>query len=269
MAPDVIGRRGPDRAGSFFLCNLNNSESESFKMRNNSINRSLIAVVIAGLMTWSTTAQAGSILYSQPYDEVSPGVSSQVFTDYPTYSTKAFDDVTVTGGGWLVQGVTIYGQEQGDPTQNVSVNFQFASSPNFNDPSPVYTGTEDASGNLDFSGLNISLSPGTYWITAWVVRPELSTGGQWFWSMTDAGSPIGSEFYVQNPGGGLIPGATSAVAGSSVLGTLPSDLAFTITGQSVPEPSSLVLLGSGRWACWPLSGDAEPGRSDGLLRRWG
>jgi hypothetical protein len=33
-------------------------------------------------------------------------VPSEVFTDtspnYTTYSTKAFDDVTVTGKGWLV-----------------------------------------------------------------------------------------------------------------------------------------------------------------------
>ena len=42
--------------------------------------------------------------------------------------------------------------------------------------------------------------PGTYWIDGWVNRPEL-TGLQWYWDMTNAGNPIDSEFYIQNPGG--------------------------------------------------------------------
>jgi hypothetical protein len=225
-------------------------------MKRNMIIDRVIHLAIVALMCWPATAQAG-ILYNQPYDGTSPGAPSQVFPDFPSWATKSFDDVTVTGGGWLVQGVTIYGQEQGDPSQNVSVNLQFASSPNFNDPSPVYTGVEDSSGNLVFTGLNINLAPGTYWITAWVVRPELPTGGQWFWSMTDDGSPIGSEFYIQNPGGGLVPGASSAVPGSSVLGTLPADLAFAITGQAIPEPSGAVLLALGGLGLVLLS------------RRWG
>jgi PEP-CTERM motif len=93
--------------------------------------------------------------------------------------------------------------------------------------------------------LSTHLAPGTYWIDGWVDRPELPTGGQWFWSTTDSGNPIGSEFYIQNPGGALIPGAMSAVPGSQALGTLPADLAFTIFGQAVPEPSSMLLFGIG------------------------
>jgi PEP-CTERM motif len=69
--------------------------------------------------------------------------------------------------------------------------------------------------------------------------------------MTNAGNPIGSEFYIQNPGGGLLqdangnPLATNPTPGSQVFGTPPSDLAFTLFGQAVPEPSSVVLLAIG------------------------
>ena len=220
-------------------------------MRHNSGKIPLLALALAALLSWSAAARAG-ILYTQPYNGTSAAVPSQVFTDtsppYDAWSTKAFDDFTVTGGGWLVQGATIYGQEQGDPTQNVAINLQFQSTslPSYSSGASIYTGgTEDASGNLNFSGLSVFLAPGTYWITGWVVRPELPTGGQWFWDMTNPGNPIGSEFYIQNPGGALIPGATDAVPGSTVLGTLPSDLAFTLYGQAVPEPSSLVLLAIG------------------------
>ena len=83
------------------------------------------------------------------------------------------------------------------------------------------------------------------------------------------GAPIGSEFYIQNPGGGLIPGATSAVAGSTVLGIPPSDLAFTIYGQAVPEPSSLVLfaiggLGLAIYARWSRVTTLEGREKNGL-----
>jgi hypothetical protein len=210
----------------------------------------MIATAIAALLISSATARAGNVLYSQPYDGVSPAVPSQIFTDtspnYSSWNTRAFDDFTVTGSGWLVTGATFYGQDQGDPTQNVSVNMQFLKAPGFT-TTGISGGTEDASGNLSFNGLSTFLSPGTYSITAWINRPEL-TGGQWFWDMTNVGNPIGSEFYIQNPGGGLLqdgngnPLAANPTPGSQVYGTPPADLAFTLFGSAVPEPSSIVML---------------------------
>ena len=82
------------------------------------------------------------------------------------------------------------------------MNMAFLTAPGFTN-NGITGGTEDASGNLNFTGLSIFLAPGTYWIDGWVNRPEL-TGGQWFWDMTNVGNPIGSEFYIQNPGGKLL-----------------------------------------------------------------
>jgi hypothetical protein len=225
-------------------------------MRRNAIHNPIFATTVAALLISSATARAGpvgTVLYSQPYDGVSAAVPSQIFTDtspdFSSWNTQAFDDFTVTGSGWLVTGATFYGQEQGDPTQNVSVNMQFLTAPGFT-TTGISGGTEDANGNLNFTGLSTFLAPGTYSITGWVNRPEL-TGGQWFWDMTNAGNPIGSEFFIQNPGGDLLqdsngnPLAANPTTGSQVYGTPLADLAFTIVGQVAPEPSSIVLLATG------------------------
>jgi PEP-CTERM motif len=230
-------------------------------MNNKKIVLRLIFATIVALLNWSAPARA-DVLYTQPYDGVSPAAPAQIFTDtsppYPSWSTQAFDDFTVTGAGWIVTGATFYGAEQGDPTQNLSVNMAFLNAPGFT-TNGISGGTEDSSGNLNFTGLSIFLAPGTYWIDGWVVRPELP-GGQWFWDMTNAGNPIGSEFYIQNPGGGLLqdangnPLAANPTPGSQVFGTPPSDLAFTLFGQAVPEPSSVVLLAIGAIGLAGLAG---------------
>jgi hypothetical protein len=198
-----------------------------------------------------TTARADDVLYNQPYNGVSAAVPSQIFTDtspnYSSWNTQAFDDFTVTGSGWLVTGATFDGQDQGNPTQNVSINMQFMTAPGFT-TTGISGGTEDANGNLNFNGSSTFLSPGTYWITAWVDRAEL-TGGQWFWDATNLGSPSAIPFEMQDPGGALLqdpmamsnPEPESQVYGN----TVPPDLAFTLFGQAVPEPSSIVMLAIG------------------------
>jgi hypothetical protein len=210
------------------------------------------ALAAVALLSLPVAVRADDILYTQPYDGTSPGVPSQIFTDtspnYTSWNTQAFDDFKVTGAGWVITGATFYGQEQGDPTQNVSVNMQFLSAPGFT--TNGISGGVEQSGNLNFSNLSIFLAPGTYWVTGWVNRPEL-TGGQWFWDMTNAGNPIGSEFFIQNPGGGLLfdangnPLAPDPTPGSAVFGTPPSDLAFTLYGFAVPEPPGVELLAVG------------------------
>jgi hypothetical protein len=206
----------------------------------------------------------GATLYTQPYDGTSPGTPSQVFTDISGASTKSFDDFVVTGGSWLITQVTIFGMEQGNPSQNVSVRLQFPTTANFSDPAPTFTGVEDANGNLVFSNLNVLLTPGTHLISAWVTRPELPTGGQWFWSET---LPVhGNEYIIHNPGG-IMGFGTSPIPGSQLTGTA-EDLAFTLVGSVVPEPSSLVLaliavgtMGIAWWCRWRgLACASLPGR---------
>jgi hypothetical protein len=239
-------------------------------MRLRSFKATWFVLAIVGSLAWTISSPAASVLYSQPVVGTPPAAPSQVFTDtindplgipYTAWSTKAFDDFTVPTAtapkGWNVTAVTIFGQE--DPTQptNPALNsavvlqFQKTSLPSFNDTTdPTYLGTEDSAHNLQFTNLNIILTPGTYWITAWVVRPEIP-GGQWFWFNTNLGSPIGSEDYIQNPQGELLfPGNPPtpmpvAIPQSQYYGPPKTDQAFTIIGNVVPEPASVVLFGLG------------------------
>jgi hypothetical protein len=211
-------------------------------MRRNQI----LAMVMVALSISSPTARAGNVLVTDPYDGTSAGVPSQIFTDtlvnYASWNTEAFADFTVTGSGWLVTGATFYGQDQGNPTQDVSVNMQILSAPGFTTNS-MGSGTEDASSNLDFNNLNLFLAPGTYWITAWIDRPEL-TGGQWFWDMTNDVSPGLAQFEIQDPGAALLNDPTPT-PGDAAYGPSPLGLAFTLYGSAVPEPSGAVLLAIG------------------------
>ncbi len=233
-------------------------------MRNSAKSGPRIGATVVLLVGFATVARAGT-LYTQPPAGNGLAAASQTFppTDFlvpGAGDTLAFDDFNVTSPGWHVTGVTVFGLEQADPTQNQGVFFQIQSTslPNFDDKTdPIYSGREDANinsptyGNLNFTGLNITLNPGTYWITAWVLRPV--AGGNWLWDYAEFGAPIGSEFLIQNPGGeypGNTLGLTDLVRGSTFFGTSPSDLAFTIEGGLVPEPSSIVLLGVGGLSVW-------------------
>ena len=77
-------------------------------------------------------------------------------------------------------------------------------------------GKEDAGATLTINFGNQTLQPGSYWITAYVVRASAQAGGgQWFWDET---TPVtGSEEYFYNPLGGFGFG-TASIPGSTVFG---------------------------------------------------
>jgi len=193
----------------------------------------LAAILMVAAAGGSATVVRGDVLYQQM-----PGinqVSSQTFPDYPDFSSYAFDDVTVGDSGWTVTKITIAGVDYGDPTQNAAVKLAITTGADFTlvTDDNTYQGVEDDSGNLVFDNLNLTFDPGTtFWITAWVERPS-DPGGQWFWFSSNDGSPVGSEFIVQNPGGAFGFG-TDPVPGSSVFFGSPADLAFTIEGPVSP-----------------------------------
>ena len=86
---------------------------------------------------------------------------------------------------------------------------------------------------LTASGLNVALSPGTYWL-------NLQNGS------TAEGNPL---FWDENSGVGCSSPGCPSSASENTLGSIPSE-AFDITGSgsgtgTTPEPSSIMLFGSG------------------------
>lgn len=200
----------------------------------------VVLSVVSALMS----AGNALVLWDQSSALSSTGVVAQDFPDFPAYSTQEFDDFVVSAPGWFITRITIYGIERGNPALNQSLEIRIQSSLGVGGWAtniPVTNATY-SNGNLIFDVTpTFQLAPGTYWISAWIKRPFGGGGGQWFWLRN--GSSNGSEHYFHNPGGGFGAG-TSPIPGSQVFGS-PSDLGFTIEGELVPEPASMVALGSG------------------------
>lgn len=182
----------------------------------------------------------GDVLWDQPWN-TEAGSVAQDFPDLPAFSTFEFDDFVVGGPGWLIDTVSIPGVERGDAGSNVDVVLGFFSD---HDRSTMVHGPfsgAQVGADLQFTLGNYELPPGNHWISAWVQRP-FTPGGQWFWGRNDSVAN-GDEEWFHNPGGGFGQGG-NPVPGSVVFG-FPADQAFTITGEVIPEPATLVLLGMG------------------------
>ena len=204
-------------------------------------------IAVLGIVS-AVALSANAQLWDQS-SNLASGAVAQDFTDFPNYSTLEFDDFVVAAPGWIVTRVTIYGIEQGSSAATLSLELRILDAPDANANVVASATVSPAAGhgpNLVFgNGSNslFTLNPGTYWISAWIVRPFGNGGGQWFWRRNNENSPTGSEHYFHNPGGGFGSG-TNPIPGSQVFQT-PADLGFTIEGVLVPEPASMIALGAG------------------------
>jgi hypothetical protein len=211
-----------------------------------------VATGTIALFAALTSKAEASTLWDQS-NNLGQGVVAQEFTDFPNFSSYEFDDFVVGAPGWIVTRVTIFGQESSinnNPalTQRLELRILDAPSASANVIQSVTINlTAGHPPILTFGdGVNqlFTLNPGTYWISAWVVRPFGGGGGQWFWSRNNTNGPLnGSQHFFHNPGGGFNFG-TDPIPGQNVFGT-PADLGFTIEGVLVPEPASMVALGAG------------------------
>jgi hypothetical protein len=210
-----------------------------------------VAIGTIALFAALTSKAEASILWDQSNNLGTIAVVAQEFTDIPNYSSYEFDDFVVGAPGWIVTRVTIFGQEddeiESNPalTQRLELRILDAPSASANVIQSVTINlTAGHPPNLTFGdGDNplFTLNPGTYWISAWVVRPFGGGGGQWYWRRNNTLN--GSEHFFHNPGGGFGYG-TNPIPGSTVFGSR-ADLGFRIEGVLVPEPASMLALGAG------------------------
>jgi len=83
--------------------------------------------------------------------------------------------------------------------------------------------------DIKVTGLNVNLSAGTYWLN--LQNASVASGDPVYWD--------------ENSGKGCGGSGCPSQASESALGTIPSE-AFTVAmGGTVPEPSSIMLFGSG------------------------
>jgi hypothetical protein len=211
----------------------------------------VLTTALAGVASAQTPSLSGptnatggfgdrAVLINQPNN----GNSNRISQDFPnnsSFSTYSFDDFTLSQTTTLTA-LTFYGTELGDSSQNRGMLCAITTGPSASGGILAVFNGSQIGDNLIFNLGGITLTSGTYWLTAFVVR-DSGPAGQWLWNTT--GEPVsGSEAFVHNPGGGFGFG-TSPVAGSTVFPDGAKDMAFALEGEIVPTPGSLALLGVG------------------------
>lgn len=182
------------------------------------------------------SASAG-IIVEQP-DLGENGYASQDFPDLPTYTCSVFDDFTITQS-YNLTSLRVYGENgiEGGEFQNTDVRLRIFSEANLQAaPIATVSGVE-IGGTLAWNLTGITLGPGTYWLSAQVVR-SYSDGGQWYWRVSDTTN--GAHAMWHNPGGGF--GYGTDPVSTSVLGSEQYDMAMRLEGDAVPAPAVLALM---------------------------
>jgi hypothetical protein len=205
-----------------------------------------VGLVVAAVLAISLSAVAADqVLYTQPFDGLGDGYSSQNDTNGNGLFAQVYDNFTINAGGdYAIHRVQFTGEyfnppEQG-PITGWTVNFYSdAGQPGslLHSEHVQGTGGETFLGN--FGGFPVytydipvnwdPISGTTYWLS---VYPDLGFPPQWGWSSATGGDGISYQDFF---------GTRSQ---------LNVDMAFTIIGDlkgggGVPEPGTLVMLGTG------------------------
>ncbi|MDA0863331.1 MAG: T9SS type A sorting domain-containing protein [Bacteroidetes bacterium] len=143
------------------------------------------------------------------------GPPSQIFGDFPGFTSLAADDVFFTSSAGTICSIRIDGRYRtdypglpGDPNGTIELTI-------YNDdngePGSVryeesFPGSIDSDGDGDFylypsEPLEATLNPNTrYWVSV-AVQMEFTLGGQWYWSSAEDSNDEAALW--QNPGGGF------------------------------------------------------------------
>lgn len=222
--------------------------------------RKLLVMVTAAALMWQSSAYALTTLWDTSGGISGLGIASNDLSgDQGKYSLVALDDFVVGAPGWVVKKVTVYGLDLSNRLPNshlawvlkvydnpdLSVATEIAS---VRVENPVFAVGIPNLVDLKFgtgSTALFTLAPGTYWLSAWVeldaeglnfdpTDPNSEWGKWWYWRAANLSNPVGSGAYqyaINYPDGPF--------------GPYTADLAFTIQGDVIPEPTTLALFGLG------------------------
>lgn len=173
-------------------------------------------------------AGRAEVLVDQSAGQTGRYIQSQEFPDLPAYTAVAFDDFTI-GTPFNLTSLTVFGRDfYGNPANNLSVVAGIYAAPDLTGaPILCARGVEVRAGalaNLVFDFGGATLPAGTYWLGAYIVRPNSQAG--WYWQLR---LPITrSQAMWHNPGGGFGLGTTPTRLGDVLE---ESDLAFILNGN--------------------------------------
>jgi hypothetical protein len=189
--------------------------------------RKFLCAVLMALLAVLANARA-AVIIDQSSGATGAVVGSQDFPDFPAYSQSAFDDFTISSA-FNVTSLTVFGREFGRPSANVNVVAGIYASPDLTTHPLLSTSGVQSGADLFFDFGGVTLAAGTYWVSAYVVRPDAA--GEWSWNVR---LPIGgSQARWHNPGGGFGFG-TSPVPLGDVLEE--ADLMFILRGDPAVGP---------------------------------
>lgn len=174
-------------------------------------------------------ADAGAgVIVDQSAGQTGRYLQSQEFPDLPAYTVAVFDDFTI-GAPFNLTSLTVFGRDfYGNPANNLAVIAGIYAAPDLTTaPIMSASGIEVRTGalaNLVFDFGGATLPAGTYWLGAYIVRPNSQAG--WYWQLR---LPITrSQAGWHNPGGGFGLGTTPTRLGNVLE---ESDLAFILNGN--------------------------------------
>ncbi len=202
------------------------------------------AVLLAALCAFVLSVPAfADTLFTQSFDQTGNANASQNDTSQGGFGNFAttYDDFVVNGNNYTINQIQWTGgyfnpNQQGDITGwTISVYFDNGGQPG----TLQHTMHIDGTGNetflgdyngfpaysYDVSGLNFAELGGVpYWLS---VVPDLAFPPQWGWATSQDGNGVSFQDYF---------GSRSQLA---------ADEAFTLSSTAVPEPGTLVMLGTG------------------------
>lgn len=205
-------------------------------------------LVLLAVLSFSLSAFADSVLYTQGFDGTGVAYASQNDTNVYGLFAQMYDNFVInTGGGYAITDVQWTGEYFNPPQQGPitgwSINFYADSG---GQPGALlYTQHTAGTGNETFLGMfggfptytydiatNWDPTSGTqYWAS---VVPDLGYPPEWGWSTSSGPHVLGDGISYQDFFG--------------VRSQIPADMAFTLIGygyEGVPEPGTIVTLGTG------------------------